>query len=114
MNSSLNRRGFFSRAALGLAALVSAPRLLAAECPKTKPEGVRLLEVDSAVGKRLEYVELAEKAKEHAKFTEGANCGNCQFYQVARAKDGYAPCTMAAMAFVTPCGWCNLYRVKPS
>jgi hypothetical protein len=111
---SLNRRGFFALATFSFIAFIGASRVFAAACPEKRPEGVKVLELDSPVSKRLEYVEVAEKAKAHAKFTEGANCANCQFYQVARAKEGYAPCTMAGMNFVTACGWCNLYRVKPS
>ncbi len=113
MNNMTSRRGFFSKAMLSLATLIIAPRILAKECPKAAPEGVKVLEVDSAVGKRLQYVVDASTAKTNAKFVEGSNCENCQFYQVARAKDGYAPCTMGGMAFVTACGWCNLWKKNP-
>jgi hypothetical protein len=111
---SINRRGFFAKAAVSFIAFIGASRVLATVCPEKRPEGVRVLELDSPVSKRLEYVEVAEKAKEHAKFVAGSNCENCQFYQLPRAKDGYAPCTMAGMNFVTACGWCNLWRARPS
>jgi hypothetical protein len=112
--SSFSRRGFIARTITAAFGLAVGKSVYAKECPASAPEGVRALDPESAVGKRLEYIESIPGDFTHAKFEKGQNCENCQFYQLPRAKDGYGPCTMAAMAFVNKCGWCNLYRVRPS
>lgn len=112
--STVNRRGFMTKTMTAMAALLVGQRVFADGCPASKPEGARVLDPESAVGKRLEYIETIPEGFTHDKFEKGQNCENCQFYQPARGKDGFAPCTMAAMAFVNKCGWCNLYRVRPS
>lgn len=114
MSDSINRRGFFGKAALGVLGVVVAPKILAEECSAgDAPKGKRVIKEGDATAKRIEYYADAQAAKgKNKKYEEGANCANCRFYQTKRAEGGWAPCTMAANQFVASCGWCKLYRAN--
>lgn len=114
MSNSIDRRGFFSKAALGVLGVVVAPKILAEECKSgDAPEGKRVVKEGDATAKRIEYYADGTEAKgKNKKYEEGANCGNCRFYQDKRAEGKWAPCTMAANQFVATCAWCKLYRAK--
>lgn len=114
MSDSINRRGFFGKAALGFLGVVVAPKVLAEECDSgDAPEGKRVVKKGDATAKRLEYYPDGTQAKgKNKKYEEGADCAKCRFYQDKKAEGGWAPCTMAANQFVASCGWCKLYRAK--
>ncbi len=117
MNSS--RRSFFKKGIMALAALplVKSQTLFAADaCPQPAPKdataSAKLLDPASAAGKRLDYVTNAADSKNKL-FKAGSDCGNCNFYNVKKEVENYAPCTMAANRYVASCGWCKSYRLDP-
>lgn len=117
MNSS--RRSFFKKSLMALAAmpLVRTQNVFAGvACPQKAPKdataAAKLLDPTSAAAKRLDYVENAADSKNKL-FKAGAHCGNCNFYNVKKVADNYAPCTMAANRYVADCGWCKSYRLDP-
>ncbi|MBP9680894.1 MAG: high-potential iron-sulfur protein [Bacteriovorax sp.] len=113
--NSLSRRSFFKLALAGAAIvpfMAKATKSLAADaCPASAPAGKAVASPTEGMGKTLKYVTDAKTTKE-AKFKAGSNCGNCKFYNAAKAEGGYAPCTMMGMKYVTNCGWCASYAVK--
>lgn len=115
MDDKLNRRSFFQLAIMSAVAvpfIAKTANLFASEgCPTTPPTGKTLALPNEGMGKTLEYVTDANISK-NAKYKAGNNCGNCKFYNAAKAADGYAPCTMLGMKYVTNCGWCKSYSAK--
>lgn len=115
LSKNLTRRSFFQMAVATLAivplALKSGSLLAADACPAKAPAGKALGSPTEGMGKGLEYV-LDAKTSKNAKYKAGANCGNCKFYNTAKADSGHAPCTMMGMKYVTHCGWCKSYAVK--
>lgn len=113
--NTLSRRSFFKFAVAGAAIVpffAKATKALAADaCPTTAPAGKAVASPTEGMGKTLQYVTDAKTSK-HAKYKAGANCGNCKFYNAAKAEGGYAPCTMMGMKYVTNCGWCSSYAAK--
>jgi hypothetical protein len=111
----VTRRSFFQLALAGafsLPAILSSTKILAADkCPGTPPAGKAIASPTEGMGKTLHYVVDASKSK-HAKYKTGANCGNCKFYNAAKAESGYGPCTMLGMKYVAGCGWCQSYNLK--
>lgn len=114
-NQKQTRRSFFQMALMSLVvvpvALKSTSGFGADACPKAPPAGKALGSPTEGMGKSLEYVLDANTSK-NPKFTKGSQCGNCKFYNAAKADGGYAPCTMMGMKFVTNCGWCKSYAKK--
>ena len=115
MGDKLNRRSFFQ---LAIAATLTVPfiakttKLFASDsCPATSPAGKPVAQPNEGMGKTLEYVTDATTSK-NTKYKAGKNCGNCKFYNAAKAEAGYAPCTMLGMKYVTTCGWCKTYLQK--
>ena len=112
---ALSRRSFFKFALAGFAVVPfiakSAKSFAAEACPKVAPAGKKVAVVGVGMAKTLNYVEVASTSK-HAKYTAGATCLGCNFYNDKKAEGGYAPCTMMAMQYVTNCGWCSSYKVK--
>jgi hypothetical protein len=112
MENKLTRRSFFS---LGLASLAIVPlfsKAFAADaCPAKAPAGKPLASPTEGMGKSLEYVLDANTSK-HALHKPGMNCANCNFYGVAKAESGHAPCAMMGNKYVTNCGWCKSYKAK--
>jgi hypothetical protein len=115
MNNKSTRRSFFQMALLSAAVIpfvTKATKLFAADaCPSTPPVGKIVARSDEGMGKTLEYVSDASVSK-NVKYKTGNNCGNCKFYNSAKADGGFAPCTMMGMKYVTNCGWCKSYLVK--
>lgn len=112
---NVTRRSFF-QLALASATLIpialKSTKLFAAEaCPTTAPAGKSIASPTDGMGKTLEYVTDASTSK-NSKYKAGNNCGNCKFYNAAKAEGGYAPCTMLGMKYVTNCGWCKSYLAK--
>lgn len=112
---TLSRRSFFQ---YSLTAAIAAPLLIhssdlfaQAKCPATPPAGKMVAKPGEGMAKSLQYVEDAKTSK-HAKFKAGADCGNCKFFNKAKAEGGYAPCTMMGMRYVSSCGWCTTYMLK--
>jgi hypothetical protein len=114
MSNAINRRGFFSKAALSVLGLAIAPKILAKECTVGEaPEGKRVVKKGDSTAKRIEYYLDATEAKgKNKKYEADANCANCRFYRKEKDEGGYAPCTMAANQYVAACGWCKLYRAQ--
>lgn len=113
--NTLSRRSFF-KFALASAAVVpfiaKATNALAADaCPTAAPAGKAAASPTEGMGKTLGYV-MDAKTSKHAKYKAGSHCGNCKFYNVAKAEGGFAPCTMMGMKYVTNCGWCSSYSAK--
>ncbi len=105
-----SRRSFFQFAIAGtflVPALVNA----ATKCPATAPAGKMIAEPGVGMAKTLQYVADAKTTK-HAKFKAGSDCGNCKFFNLAKADSGFAPCTMMGMKYVSECGWCMSYALK--
>lgn len=115
MKDKFTRRSFFKMAVASAAiipfALKGVAALGAETCPKTAPAGKAVASPTDGMGKSLEYV-LDAKTSKNAKYKAGNNCGNCKFYNQAKADSGYAPCTMLGMKYVTNCGWCKTYTKK--
>ena len=115
MDDKLNRRSFFQMAVAAAVivpfALKSSALEAADACPAKAPAGKALGSPTEGMGKSLEYV-LDAKTSKNAKYKAGANCGNCKFYNAAKAESGHAPCTMMGMKYVTHCGWCKSYAAK--
>jgi hypothetical protein len=115
-NNTLSRRSFFKFALASVAVvpfIAKATKSFAADaaCPTSAPAGKATASPTEGMGKTLGYVMDAKTAK-HAKFKAGSHCGNCKFYNAAKAEGGYAPCTMMGMKYVTSCGWCSSYSAK--
>lgn len=112
--NALTRRSFFQMA-LAAATVVpfvlKAGTALAESCPAVGPAGKAVGSPTEGMGKSLEYVLDANTSK-NAKHKKGDNCGNCKFYNQAKADSGFAPCTMMGMKYVTNCGWCKSYAKK--
>lgn len=113
-----NRRQFFK---YGLMAVAAIPAMKvgtafgAYKCPNTKKvsdEKVlkKLIDPSEKTAKRLNFVANANDAKDHKKFTKGAICGNCKFYNVKKEAQDHAPCSMVANKYVPACGWCKSYK----
>lgn len=115
MKEKLTRRSFFQMAIASAVvvpfALKGVNAVAAESCPKVGPAGKQLGVPTEGMGKSLEYV-LDAKTSKNAKYKAGDNCGNCKFYNQAKADGGYAPCTMMGMKYVTNCGWCKSYAKK--
>ncbi|MBY0416013.1 MAG: high-potential iron-sulfur protein [Bdellovibrionales bacterium] len=115
MAENYTRRSFFQNVLLGALAIpliTKSSKLFAGEsCPTTPPLGKSIAQPGEGMGKTLEYVTDATTSK-NAKHETGKNCGNCKFYNAAKAEAGYAPCTMLGMKYVTNCGWCKSYSKK--
>ena len=115
MSEELTRRSFFQMALTGLIIVPAALKSLGANaadtCPTAAPAGKALGSPTEGMGKSLEYV-LDAKTSKNPKHQAGQNCGNCKFYNAAKAEGGYAPCTMMGMKYVTNCGWCKTYNKK--
>jgi len=115
MDEKFTRRSFFQLAVAGLTVapfVLKASNSMAADaCPAKAPAGKALGSPTEGMGKGLEYV-LDAKTSKNAKYKAGQNCGNCKFYNAAKADSGHAPCTMMGMKFVTHCGWCKSYSLK--
>ena len=115
MEDKQNRRSFFQMALSALVilpfALKATSSLAADSCPKTPPAGKAVGSPTEGMGKSLEYVLDAQTSK-NPKYVKGNNCGNCKFYNQAKADAGYGPCTMMGMKLVTNCGWCKTYLKK--
>lgn len=114
MSKKFNRRSFFQMALATVAIVpfaLATKTSFAAECPKVPPAGKPLGSPTEGMGKSLEYVLDANTSK-NSKHKSGDSCGNCKFYNQAKAEGGYAPCTMMGMKFVTNCGWCKSYSKK--
>lgn len=113
--NTISRRSFFKlavAAATVVPFMVKAAKSIAADtCPATAPAGKALASPSEGMGKTLQYV-IEAKTSKHPKFKAGSNCGNCNFYNVAKAEGGYAPCTMMGMKYVTNCGWCISFAAK--
>lgn len=109
----LSRRSFLKYSFVGmfLAPFILSSRTDALCTPGTPPAGKPIAKPNEGMGKPLHYVEKAEESK-HGKYKKGQDCSNCKFYIVAKESNGYAPCTMLGMKYVTRCGWCSSYAVK--
>lgn len=113
MKNNLSRRSFFQ---MFLGVVAVAPVVFkmgeanAAACGAA-PAGKKVAQVGTGMAKGLDYVAVATDSK-HAKYKAGQDCGNCKFYQAAKAEKDYAPCTMMGMSFVASCGWCKSYLKK--
>jgi len=113
-NKLVSRRSFFQFA---LTAFYATPLILsslsfkAEGCPVAPPAGKAVAKVGEGMAKTLQYVEDAKVSKS-PKYKAGSDCGNCKFYNAAKAADGFAPCTMMGMKFVSNCGWCVSYAAK--
>lgn len=115
MENKFSRRSFFK---FGLGSVAVAPMLLKATnvfaadaCPAAAPAGKPAASSTEGMGKSLEYVTDAKTSKNKL-YKAGSQCGNCKFYNAAKAEGGYAPCTMMGMKYVTNCGWCKSYAAK--
>lgn len=111
----ISRRHFFK---LALSSMLIAPFILrpnnsfaAKACPKVPPAGKPIASPLEGPGKTLQYVTDAKLTKS-PKFKAGSSCITCKFYNANKAIDGYAPCTMLGMKYVTSCGWCTAFAVK--
>jgi hypothetical protein len=115
MENKFSRRSFFTFGLAGLAAipfLTKAANAVAADaCPAKAPAGKALASPTEGMGKSLEYVLDANTSK-NALHKAGQSCSNCNFYTVAKAESGHAPCAMMGNKFVTNCGWCKSYKAK--
>ena len=122
-NAKPNRRRLFQ---MGLSAVAALPLLRATSafaedsCPTPDPDSkyakAKKIDPKSGNAKRLDYVNNAADAKDHNKFKEGSNCGNCRFFRVKTSKESdkdWAPCTMLANRYVPSCGWCKQYNRDP-
>lgn len=112
MENKFTRRSFFT---IGLASLSVLPligKAFAADaCPTKAPAGKALATPTEGMGKSLEYVVDANTSK-NALHKAGMTCASCNFYTVAKAEGGYAPCAMMGNKYVTNCGWCKSYKAK--
>jgi hypothetical protein len=107
-NESLNRRRFLLSLAAVAATGTVAGRAFAQGAAATK------VSPDDPTAKSLAYTENAssiDPAKE-SMYKKGSECANCQFYQAAQAKGGYAPCTIFQGKLVHSAGWCRAYSAK--
>ena len=115
MKENFTRRSFFQMLAASAVVVPFAFKAVTSEaadaCPKTPPAGKALGSPTEGMGKSLEYV-MDAKSSKNAKYKSGDNCGNCKFFNQAKAENGYAPCTMMGMKYVTTCGWCKSYSKK--
>lgn len=113
MKKELTRRTFFQALFASAVALPLAIKSIssAEACPVAPPAGKSLGSPTEGMGKSLEYV-LDAKTSKNSKYKKGDNCGNCKFYNQAKAESGHAPCTMMGMKYVTNCGWCKSYAKK--
>lgn len=115
MDDKLTRRSFFQMAVAAAAivpfALKSNALSAADACPAKVPAGKALGSPTEGMGKSLEYV-LDAKTSKNPKYKAGSDCGNCKFYNAAKADSGHAPCTMMGMKYVSQCGWCKSYAAK--
>jgi hypothetical protein len=113
--SAISRRSFF-KFAVAAASIVpfiakSTASFAADACPSKAPAGKAVASPTEGMGKTLQYVTDAKTSK-NPKYKAGSKCGNCKFYNAAKADGGYAPCTMMGMKFVTNCGWCSVFAAK--
>lgn len=117
MEQKSNRRQFLGLAALTLAGiplLKSHNAYAALKCPQGKPTDAKalkkLIDANGKTAKRLNFVNNAVDAKGHKKYTDGANCGNCKFYNKKKIVEDYSTCAMVANKYVPACGWCKSYK----
>lgn len=114
MENKFSRRSFFK---FGLAAAAIVPMVgniaksFAADACGTAPAGKKVATSTEGMGKSLDYVADAKTSK-NALHKAGNNCANCKFYNAGKAENGFAPCTMMGMAYVSNCGWCKSYSKK--
>ena len=113
MENKFTRRSFFGFALAGLAAIPMLAKAAgnAAGCPTTPPAGKPLVSSTEGLGKAFEYVSDATTSK-NALHKAGMACNSCNFYTVAKAEGGYAPCQIMGNKYVTNCGWCKSYKAK--
>ena len=112
------RRSFFKKVMMGvaLAPILKATDLyakVAASCPQGEPTDAKVkkkLATEAKFGKSKAFVVDATKSKDK-KYTKGAACGNCKYYNNKTDKDAlWAKCPMLANSYVPSCGWCKLYK----
>ena len=112
MENKFSRRSFFTVALASLSVVPFLGKAFAADsCPAKAPAGKALASPTEGMGKSLEYV-LDSNTSKHALHKAGQTCANCNFYVVAKAESGHAPCAMMGNKFVTNCGWCKSYKAK--
>lgn len=111
MENKFTRRSFFGLAIAGLSVIPMFSKAFAAACPTTAPAGKSLASPTEGMGKNLEYVVDTNTSK-NALHKPGQSCANCNFYTIAKAEGGYAPCAMMGNKFVTSCGWCKSFKAK--
>lgn len=111
---SLDRRSMFKFIAASILAAPVMVQVAFAEAKKCGAPGpaaaAKLLDPKDKTAQRLDYVTVASEAKGNPKYKEGDNCLNCNFYK--SPEGDYGKCAMAAMKYVTACGWCKQYRKK--
>jgi hypothetical protein len=117
MEKTMSRRAVFKwgLGAIALLPVLKSTLLQAAEACAAASAAIKdkVLDPNSAVAKRLDYVESMGKDFSHKAFKAGSDCGNCRFFIVARKDGQWAPCTMAANKYVPSCGWCKSYALDP-
>ncbi|MDE0852848.1 MAG: high-potential iron-sulfur protein [Nevskia sp.] len=105
---NLSRRQLLTYLAIGgvAAPLCSIGPALAADLPHVA--------ADDPTAKALGYVEDATKinAKTEALYKAASHCANCQLFQAAQAKGGYAPCAVFPGKVVNQNGWCRSWTAK--
>jgi hypothetical protein len=115
MGDKFTRRSFFQLAVASLAVvpfvLKSGASQASDACPAVAPKGKAIGVPGEGMAKSLEYV-LDAKTSKNPKYKTGNSCGNCKFYNAAKAESGHAPCTMMGMKYVTHCGWCKSFALK--
>ena len=104
--------GFWSFVLLPLFRAGNALAALAESCPQGPPNSEKITKrlIDDANKRRLDYFDHWVDARDHEKFTQGANCDNCSFYKPDKKEPTFGRCTMAAMKYVPSCGWCKQYK----
>ena len=65
--------------------------------------------VDEQMAQALNYVTVADQAKEHPKYQKGQLCSNCMFFN--SANNG---CALFSNRAVKPEGWCASWVKKPA
>ena len=103
--TSLERRVFLTRLALGAAALplLNLAPAQAADLPHLSPT--------DPTAQALGYTEDASKIdpKAEATYKAGSHCGACALFQKASLKGGYGGCGAFAGKAVNQNGWCRAF-----
>ena len=105
----MNRRNLLKLFGVSAAALLLKPLRVFAEIPASIKD--KILDLNSAVAKRIKYVEDATKSTEK-KYKAGQQCDGCSHYKTPEG--GYGKCPMATNKYVKAEGWCNLFAAKKS